>query len=315
MHPRTDPVGKVSEMYKEGESQVPYLTFMHIFNDLLEDPLRVVPRKPSEELKEKFRAACMAVGMGIVDPEGRAEQRVNEFKTRVVPVWLETMDERESRDTDALLRGVRRRPRSDPKQSDDTHFDLNKPVSEKSSALLARLRLIDVGNAQESSDTVTATGTPAPGEALAPAAAADGVYGSMSEICRAISRGLIKVAPGDDQGRMLGKYSISGHTVSVKLARASGQVYAVLTTDMGVDTVNGGTAAMDEMAASMGFLKMTGNAYMRKQEQHVHTLKAMPKKVSLACAVSENDLGEAIVSLLSRLHWDMGELIERMEQA
>jgi hypothetical protein len=314
-------VGKITDMYKEGEGEVPYLTFMHVFNDLLRDPMAIEPKEPTEELKEKFRAACMAAGMGVLDPEGRAGQRVKEFRENIVPVWKGFLEEEEFRETQALLRGeALRRRRERQRELEESQFDLERPTNEKSSALLARLKLIDTDEEPDQQDEkkdtgkVRATGAPRPAPSAVPPAEPEGVYESMSSLGRAIRGGQVELTATDDSGHELGVYRLNTHSVSVKLARASGQVYAVLTANAGTEDISRGPAAIDDIAEQMGFIKMAPQAYMRKQENRVHTLKAMEKKVSLACAVSEDDLDEKIVSLLNRLHWDMGELLERIDQ-
>jgi hypothetical protein len=60
-----DAMGKIQQIYMEGTRPVPYLTFMNVFNELLTDPIKVIPKEPSEELKEGFRAVCMAVNVGV----------------------------------------------------------------------------------------------------------------------------------------------------------------------------------------------------------------------------------------------------------
>jgi hypothetical protein len=320
MHPRTDAVGKITDLYKEGEGQVPYLTFMHVFNDLLRDPMELVPEEPSEELQDKFRAACMAAGMGVVDPEGRADQRVAEFHDKLVPVWKEFLSPQDWHDMESLLQGeALRRRRARRKEEEDSQFDLERPVNDKSSALLARLKLIDSDAAPQQegapeAEPVSATGTPRPAQQMVPPAEPEGLYESMSALCRAIREGQIDVVPGDDSGRELGAYRLNTHSVTVKLARASGQTYAVLTADAGLKDISGGEDVMNDIAEGMGFIQMTRQAYMRKQEERVHTLKAMKKKVSLACAVKEDDM-KNIGALLNGLHWDMGELLERIDQS
>jgi len=325
MQPRLDPVGKVEEMYSEGTHEVSYLTFMNIFNDLLQDPMAVVPREPAEELVGKFRAACMALSMGVADTEGRAAERLEEFRAKVLPVWRESMTKEEFRKFEDIMRGggLRRR------RAQQRAAVQSGPVAanEKSSALLKRLRLIDVAGGEDADEAVpeqppqapTAPAQPAAQEAAAPAPPPPPAgpevptFEGMSALCRAISQGELEPREAPGGGVTFARYRLGPHKVAVKLALVDPQTYAVLTIDIGTTTVPGGLEAIDVMAAAMGYMKMTSGAYMRREADGVHTLKAGTAKVSLASAGPREESPRSLAARLTRLHWDLGELLERMD--
>ncbi len=103
-----DPIGKIQEIYREGDRKVPYALFMNVFNALLEDQMEIIPREPTEGLTERFRAACMAAHAGVSDPEGRGPERVREFLENVYPVWRRRLSEEEFAKFDEIVGGQMR---------------------------------------------------------------------------------------------------------------------------------------------------------------------------------------------------------------
>jgi hypothetical protein len=307
MAARIDHVAKVAEMYKDGGRQVPYLTFMHIFNDLLSNRMAVVPREPSDELKDKFRAACMAVGLGVTDPEGRAEKRVEEFNTRVLPVWQQKLAPEEYREFEDIMRGGGLRRRRAPAQAEQKGMV---GTSEKSSALLRRLNLVEDSPPPEEGP---ASASPPPAPPPEPAGQAPATFESMSDLCQAIRDGQVTAGVGEAHGEPFARYRISEREVSVRLAQASGQDYVVLTLDPGRGGAGGAPEGMDPIAAAMGYLRVKQGAYVRKGDDFVHTLKAMPNKISLASTPAKGALGSDLQAQLTKLQWDLGEILERMD--
>ncbi len=134
-----DAIGKIQQIYMEGSRPVPYLTFMNVFNDLLEDPIKVIPKEPSDEMKERFRAACMAANVGVYDTEGRGDDRVSEFKEKVLPVWREKLPADEFTKFDDIIEGAMRAKFRDENQKRAAADTVSESGSLKTSELLRRL--------------------------------------------------------------------------------------------------------------------------------------------------------------------------------
>ncbi len=134
-----DAMGKIQQIYMEGTRPVPYLTFMNVFNDLLEDPINVVPKEPSDELKERFRAACMAVNVGVYDTEGRGDDRVSEFKEKVLPAWKAKLSADEFTKFEGIIEGTMRAKFRDDSQKRAGADTVSESGSLKTSELLRRL--------------------------------------------------------------------------------------------------------------------------------------------------------------------------------
>ena len=70
---------------------------------------------------------------------------------------------------------------------------------------------------------------------------------------------------------------------------------------------------MDVMAGAMGYLKMARGSYLRKDDEYIHTLKTGPDRISIASTTPPGGRGGDLVTQLTRLQWDLGELLERMD--
>lgn len=105
----TDPVETIKELYEEDTRRVPYPVFMRCYDKLLADPPDPAPASPSDELREHFRAVCMALDLGVADRQGRAEDRKEEFDEHILPVWKEYLPDSEWQSFREILEGTFRR--------------------------------------------------------------------------------------------------------------------------------------------------------------------------------------------------------------
>lgn len=299
MTPRVDFIAKIQEMYDNGTGPVPYGTFMRVFNELLKDPREVIPWEPTDALREYFRATCMAVSLDVSDTQGRAEQRIKEFRTKIMPVWREELAPADFAVYEKLLEGERK------KEQGAAERELARQAAdERSRQLLARLGLADLEE-----------------EAPAPAVAEDVElprrvaqrFADVDEVCRAIRTGNLKVkyAPRDEK-RKFAYYKVDNHEVTVKLASAEGQNYVVLTADVGRSDFPDAEGEVDDFAAEMRYIRMSPYSYMRKDQEFVYTLRAGLSTTNLACATVEPGGSAEVIRRIQKLHWDLGELIERM---
>ncbi len=138
MMPKVDVLSKIEDFYM-ADRPVPYLTFMNVFNDLLSDPVKVAPKEPSEELKAKFRAACMAANVGLIDTEGREEERLDEFYHKVVPVWDAKLPLAEARELEGIRQGKLREERR--REAEERAKAATRQAETRSRELLEKLGL------------------------------------------------------------------------------------------------------------------------------------------------------------------------------
>jgi hypothetical protein len=106
MQKSTDPVATIKELYEEDTRQVPYPVFMRCFDKLLADPPSPEPAPPADELKDPFRAVCMALDLGIADRERRGEDRREEFHEHILPAWKEFLPDEEFQAIQEILDGT-----------------------------------------------------------------------------------------------------------------------------------------------------------------------------------------------------------------
>lgn len=286
-----DPIGKIQQIYLEGTRHVPYMTFIHVFNELLADTVAVVPKEPCEELREMFRATCMAANVGVSDPQGRGEQRVEEFRQKVYPVWKEKLPAEEFAKFEDILQGAMREKFRGKKKEPEL------AVPEPSADSAELLRKLGLVGAEERE-------MPAPG-----------VFGSVDELVAAVKGGGLALEYTTRQeNREFARYRLNADDVTVKLARAEDKVYVVLSAGVGYAEVPEAGARITDFAADMRYVRMVGYAYMRQDEEFVYTLKVGPESVSMACALAGSGSEEAVVRQIQKLHADLGELVERIRE-
>ncbi len=301
MTPRADVIAKVQELYDGGTRPVPYGTFIRVFNELLKDERQVIPWEPTDALREYFRAACMAVSLGVSDTQGRGEQRVAEFRQKVLPVWKKELSPQDFAAYEKLLEGKKEQDRGAAER------ELARQAADaRSRQLLARLGLAEA--AEEPPAPVLTEDVELPRRVAQR-------FADVDELCQAIRSGKLKVRYTPREERVnLAYYKLDAHEVNVKLASAAGENYVVLTADVGRTAAPDAEAKVDDFAAEMRYTRMAPYAYMRKDNEFVYTLKVGPSVTNVACATAEPGGGAEVVRRIQKLHWDLGELVERMRR-
>ncbi|MGD2175932.1 MAG: hypothetical protein PVJ27_11060 [Candidatus Brocadiaceae bacterium] len=294
-----DPIGKIQQIYREGTRKVPYTMFMNVFNELLADPSELVPREPSPELRERFRALCMAANVGVADPEGRGDERVQEFLEKVYPVWRDELPAEEFEEYERIVEGRMRERFRGARQEGAPEVEAPAGAGE-SARLLKRLGLVE-GEPEEEA----AAGA---GEPLAE------VFGSVDRLIAAAKDGRIEprltTRQEDEEWT---RYRLGDHEVSVKLARTDGQLYVVLGTDVGYEGVPEAGVRITDIAAEMRYVRMSDYAYLREGEEATYTLKVGPRRATIASGLDADTPPRDLLVQIQRLHRDLGELVERIE--
>ncbi|MFO7958483.1 MAG: hypothetical protein R6X33_15450 [Candidatus Brocadiia bacterium] len=306
-----DPIGKIQQIYMEGDREVPYTTFMTVFNELLIDKVKVVPKEPSEELAEVFRAVCMAANVGVIDREGRGERRLEEFREKVLPVWKETLTEEQWEKFERILSGrMRRKARGEPERE-----EVPTAPDEKEAEVLARLGLLGRERAPATVEQPEAAATEPEPEEEAPVEAEPlpDVFPSVDALVEAIKEDRLEVQyTTREESEEFASYRLGDREVSVMLARADDKVYAILKAPVGYEDLPGGEEDLEEAALAMRYAHMRGHAYMREDEDLVYTLRVGPHTINMACALAHDSSDRAVVLQIQRLHRDLGELLERL---
>ena len=295
---RADMMGKIQQLYRE-DRPVPYLTFMHMFNDLLADASDIVPEEPGDGIREQFRAACMCAATGVFDREGRGEQRLKEFREKIYPYWKSKLSPEEFAPYEDILEGTERRRHRAAQERERAA----QAGDERSQALLEKLGL--AAGADEA---------PAPPAADLPAHLRHArAFGSVDELCKAIRSGDLRAEYlPREKAPDLARYPLDEHEVTVKVAAAGGQTYVVLSVAIGRNSVPDALERVDLFAAEMGYRRMADFAYMRQDDEFACTVSVGPQVTNMACAADEGNADPATVRRIQRLHRDLGELVERM---
>ena len=307
--PVVDPVGKIQEFYLDGTRSVPYLTFMSVFSALMKDPVSLTPAEPREDLRETFRAACMAVNVGVVDKEGRAEKRVTEFREKIYTLWKKRLDPAEFAKYEEVINGAMR---AKLREKEEKKRVAAQQESESSRRMLAKLGLLEM--TEEEAPPPSAADVVASGDAELPARLAYAKrFNSIDEICKAVHGGEMKpLYTPQQQNKEFAKYPLGDREVTVKLAESSGQEYTILVIGIGSNDIPDAGVRLEEFAVDTGYSWVTDNAYIRRTPDLVFTLKMGREVTSLACTLVKGAKDPGVVAYLQRLHRDFGELVERL---
>ncbi len=291
-----DPIGKIQQIYREGERPVPYPIFMSVFNELLIDEVEVEPKKPSEELKEKFRAVCMAVHAGVADPLDRGDQRIEEFYEKIHPVWKDALASEEFQKYDHILAGKMRQKFQGKAGSEEEQEVQAAPAG--SEKLFEKLGLA------EGAEAAAEEAAPAPGVSR---------FDTMGELVAAAKEGEppIDFAPRGAE-RVWARYAIEDHEVEIRLARAEEKLYVVLRTDVGYDAIPEAEVRVTDYAAAMGYVRAIGLTYLRQDDDLVCTLKVAQDSLSIASGLPADSSDEDVLVQLQRSHRELGELVENL---
>ena len=350
-----DAMGKIQQIYMEGTRPVPYLTFMNVFNDLLEDPIKVVPKEPSDELKEKFRAACMAINVGVHDTEGRGDARVREFKEKVLPVWQGALPADEFGKFNDIIGGGMRakfRDESEKRAGADT---VSESGSLKTSELLRRLGIApqegegaaqaEPGAEEEPDVEIDVTPkAPSKDEAIFELENADAFEleapggGALeepesSEIFPSDAEDLPRVFPGVDAlveavrgGRLhvqfgaredlspFARYRLGDYQVEVRLVDGNTRNYVIGAVSVGYSSMPNGQDTMDDIAAEMGYNKTDEVTYRRREGDFLLRMRVQADRIDMPCGYPKGDGAAVVAQQIQKVHRDMGELLERLQQ-
>ena len=339
-----DPVGAMSRAFRDGTKEAPYPLLMNCLNRLLKDPINVVPLPPSEDLKQFFRAVCMAVDLGIADPQGRGEDRKREFLDHVYPVWKEALSEAEFQPFQEIVDGkVRQRIDQEKKQKQESSEPTPRPVrqarvSEESEAArhqkFARLMeqaLREVGDEEEAEEAAAQGSrhapapepaapeiTPAAAQAKTPTAPLElPLHADTSEeLANTISSGDAPLRYSSPKERTFyAQYYLRGEQVTVQLVKSVSARYCVVVYPHGYAQRTGAGVVARNQLAEMGYTERKPLSY-EKTVDHRHS---RVKLTSTTTSVARRREAEFTPnSLAQTVRWLDGELlrvIHRLEAA
>lgn len=325
-----DAIGKIQQIYREGDRQVPYPTFIRIFNDLLADPQEVVPKPPGEELAEKFRAACMAVNVGVYDSEGRGEARIEEFMEEVYPVWKEEIPSEEFAKYEDIVEGEMRGKFGAAKEAQPEAAQPVEGAGEKTSELLKRLGIAP--SEEEEEEEAEAVGeAEAPEEELEglelevepsdeEAARADTivipeVFDSVDELVSAVQRDRLEIKwhPRSDR-KNFATYRLTDYEVDVFLVEGNTRNYVICSVPEERPEVLNVSQQMDAMAAEMGYQKTDEFYYKRREGDFLLRIRIWPDRLDMACGYPKGGDADSLTQQIQKIHRDLGELLERLSE-
>ncbi len=304
---KADMMAKIQQLYRE-DRPIPYLTFMHVFNDLLENPRELRPKEPCDELRETFRAACMCAAAGIFDREGRADQRLVEFREKICPRWKEKLGAEQFLPYEDIMEAAKRRRARAIRDLEESQG-----IDDRSRELLRKLGLVRKPGPEAAAPPTEEPAPAAPPAPDAPASADPGIFENVDELNRAIRHGSLKDEYGPlDSPVDLARYRMGRREVTVRLVRTGGMTYVILTAPVSLDDVPNVRARLDGLVGQMGYTRRAEFAYIRKDKEFTYTAGFGPHVANMACLAGEAREDRATVRRINLLHRELGELLEKM---
>ena len=332
-----DAIGKIQQLYTDGTRPVPYLTFMNVFNDLLDDPVKVVPKEPTDELKEKFKAACMAVHVGIYDTEGRGDDRANEFRSKVLPVWKAKLPAADFAKFNDILEGsplAKAAKEEEKRAGADT---VTESTSLKTADLLRRLGIAADDKAPKEKPKAAAPAKPAPAEKSgeeafeleSPGGVAleepesevlpplkgglPSVFASIDDLVSALRQGgLLPQFSSRDDLQPFARYRIGAQEVQVRLVNGNTRNYVIGAVNLGYASIPEGHEQVGTIAQEMGYRKSEDQTYRRTEGDFLLRVRIEANRVDLPCGYPKGGGVDITIQQLQKVHRDMGELLERL---
>jgi len=304
---------------------------MNCFNRLLKSPPSLEPNPPSEDLKEHFRAVCMAIDMDISDPGGREEARKEEFYKHIYPVWKEALPEAEFQRYQDILDGTTRKRATQEKEerrrleaeeaekrreeaaAKAAQEDEGMGLAALSQAALEAEEAMDAGprrRLRRRAPRPPATGGPGVLEEGVPAPVLD----SIDELIDAVAEGELRVEYSRRSARRpFAHYRFRDENVSVQLVRTSNSYYLLVSYPLGFSELPGAAEVVNAVMTSMEYEQTGPFAYEKKQGELAFRVSLGAHSTNLAekrlFPFTPTTLGRAI----EQMNDDMVTIIARIE--
>ena len=331
--PLIDPVASINRVFLEGTRMVPYPLFMTCFNKLLKEPSKLDPRQPSEELKEYFRAVCMAIDLGIADPSGRGEDRKKEFFNSIYPVWKQGLPESDFQRYQEILGGIVRRHRLEEfeearrRQAEETRKAMGEAA--EAAAKPGRPLFADLTSAALEADEGDQPAAPAPGRRAAPGpplsrpaelseleAAAIDDYNSIDDLVDSMSGGETKMIEYSDRThrRPFARYVFQGENVTIQLVKSGNSYYMLMSYPRGYVRLPGAAEAVKETLTGMGYQQLGPFFYERIQGELAFKVNVGAHSTNLAEKRSFPFTIAALTRAMEQLHGTLDDVIAELER-
>jgi len=295
---------------------VPYQVFMTCFDKLFKEPSRGEPLPPSEELKQYFRAVCMAVDLGITDPEGRGPDRIREFYERIYPVWKEGLPQADFQTYQEILDG-KLRQRLEQERREQQMREAEQARQRREQELAARSRE-DAHAIFERLTRVAlheAEAEPETDETAAPAAVQPTPERrTVEELANAIAEGQIPISYSDPQSKKpFAHYFFRDQTVTVQVVRTRRTHCLALRYPKGFSKQVGAGVIVKNMLESWGYRERKPFSYFK--EQYFFTIRVRVGATSTNVVQQRHPpfTSHALAQALRALHAELARVVQALE--
>ncbi len=280
-----DPTASVSKMFRDGNRLVPYPLLMACLNRLLKDPSALAPHPPSEDLRPLFRAACMAVDLGVADPLERDEERKKEFFEHIYPVWRQSMSAEEFQPYQDILDGKTRqrmeqqREEEGRRRAEEAQEALEK-AAEEAAKPRQRLRFVDLTQAaleadeevQEVADVGISPRPTRPARRRGPELIVEDLTAtlmdSVEDLADTLAAGELPIEYCDRRTRRpYARYRFGDENVTVQLLKTGHAYYLLLSYPRGFAELPGAPEAVQAVMVEMGYQQAGPFSFERVQSE------------------------------------------------
>ncbi len=332
-----NPVKSIEKIYNEELREVPYPLFMRCFDRLFLAPPKPDPAEPSPELKDDFRAVCMAAERGIADPEGRGKDRIKEFYEYVYPVWREKINEADFKEFQDILDGeALKQYRQDQtakkaaseeglltsiediyecgggeESAEDMHSRFEKAMQAALKAEEAK------GDQQVKSDEQKEdTGVSQMQQGETPESSDDSeddvvVLQSSNDLIQAVTSGKIELKYTDMQHKTpFASYYFQDKRVVVRLVKSEHAYYLYITYPVGFINRDDADQKILSVTSRLSYSEQKDFEYKLQGRHYALKLKFGPKATHLACRTEAALRPKTFVKALAELDKHLSKIVE-----
>jgi len=311
-----DPVGAIAKMHREGTRKVPYPVFMTCFTKLLKDPGSVEPLPPSEELKQYFRAVCMALDLGIADPERREENRRREFFERIYPAWKAALPEAEFQTYQEILDGkLRERIERDRREQQQREAEeAQKRREELAAARSEEERRAMFQRLMRAALRETETEEEAVGAAATAVAGPTPERRTVEELATAVARGELPIWYSDPASRKpYACYRYRNQTVVVQLVKTRHTYCLAVRYPKGYARRVGAGVIINKLMQERGYVERKPFSYFKEQYFFVTRIRFGSTSTNIVQQRRAEFTVHALAQALRAVHAELERILDALE--
>ncbi len=333
----SDPAKTIERIYQDEIHEIPYPVFLKCFDSLCIQPPKPDPAEPTEELKNDFRAVCMAAERGVADADSRGEDRIKEFYEYIYPAWKEQLREDEFQEYQDILDGKLKENIDKKKESDNSDMissleDISSEEGEeeivnfesmhsKFEKVMQQALEEEDGKVRQEDSYVngeTATEGEAEKSEESPISEQEDagvpVLQSAKHLSQSVLSGKIPLSYTDMKDKKpFSAYWFEDEKVMVRLVHSERSYYLYLTFPVGYVAREDSEERILAVTSRLGYSEVTDHDYRLVGRNYSLRLKFGPKQTHLACRTEAALTPKTFAKALDEINKHLLEIIKEFE--